>query len=53
MHQASDTITGVTEASRKVGDAANDVLGSAGALNAQSGQLKTQVAAFLATVRAA
>jgi methyl-accepting chemotaxis protein len=51
--EVSSNIAGVTQASGEVGAAATQVLNSASGLSKQSERLKTDVARFLDTVRAA
>jgi methyl-accepting chemotaxis protein len=52
-NEVSANIDGVNRASAEVGDAAGQVLASAGALSEQGERLRREVATFLATVRAA
>jgi methyl-accepting chemotaxis protein len=49
----SSNIAGVTEASREVGSAAGEVLKAASGMSEGSARLRTEVARFLATLRAA
>ncbi len=51
--EVSSNITGVNEATRQIGVAAENVLRSAGVLNAKGVQLKERVESFLREVRAA
>jgi methyl-accepting chemotaxis protein len=52
-NEVSSNIAGVTQASGEVGESATQVLNSASELSKQSERLKTDVARFLDTVRAA
>jgi methyl-accepting chemotaxis protein len=49
----SSTIVEVSAAARRTGEAAGQVLGAAGALSNDAGQLGTDIKAFLASLRAA
>jgi methyl-accepting chemotaxis protein len=51
--QVTSNIAGVTDASTEVGEAASQVLSSAGALSVEAERLRGEVEKFLATVRAA
>jgi methyl-accepting chemotaxis protein len=51
--EVSQNISGVTQSSAEVGIAAEQVLGAAGVLTQHSAQLKSEVARFLGTIRAA